>query len=113
MARYYPLVWYIAERLLQALPKSLAVDDLVCAGLYGLADAIRDFDPERDLQFKRYCARRIRGAIIGQLRSQDWMWRPARERAARIERAWQQLTVEYGREPTHAELAAMLQAEQR
>ncbi|MEW6073085.1 MAG: FliA/WhiG family RNA polymerase sigma factor [Planctomycetota bacterium] len=107
--RHYPLVRYIAERLLQTLPKSIDLDDLVSAGLFGLMDAIRGFDASRGIKFKTYCSTRIRGAILDQLRSQDWVPRLVRLKASRIERALQRLTAEYGREPTHAELARTLE----
>src|SRR4030095_12628326 len=73
MERHYPLVRYIAERLLQTLPKSIELDDLVSAGLFGLMDAIRGFDHARNIKFKTYCTTRIRGSILDQLRSQDWV----------------------------------------
>ncbi|MEZ5975661.1 MAG: sigma-70 family RNA polymerase sigma factor [Planctomycetota bacterium] len=105
MERHYPLVKYIAERLLQTLPKSIELDDLISAGLFGLMDAIRGFDPERGIKFKTYCTTRIRGSILDQLRSQDWVPRLVRLKASRIDKALQRLTGEMGREPTHAELA--------
>ena len=108
MERHYPLVKYIAERLLQTLPKSIELDDLVSAGLFGLMDAIRGFDQSRGIKFKTYCTTRIRGSILDQLRSQDWVPRLVRLKAGRIEKALQRLTGEYGREPTHAELATSL-----
>ncbi len=111
MERHYPLVRYIAERLLQTLPKSIELDDLVSAGLFGLMDAIRGFDPDRNIKFKTYCTTRIRGSILDQLRSQDWVPRLVRLKAGRIEKALQRLTGEYGREPTHTELAQALSME--
>jgi len=104
-------VRYIADRLLQTLPKSIELDDLISAGLFGLMDAIRGFDPTRGIKFKTYCSTRIRGSILDQLRSQDWVPRLVRLKAGRIERALQKLTGEYGREPTHAELARVLEME--
>src|SRR4029453_18465769 len=71
MELHYPLVRHIAERLLQTLPKSIELDDLVSAGLFGLMDAIRGFDPSRGIKFKTYCTTRIRGSILDQLRSPD------------------------------------------
>ena len=109
MERHYPLVKYIAERLLQTLPKSIELDDLVSAGLFGLMDAIRGFDPSRGIKFKTYCTTRIRGSILDQLRSQDWVPRLVRLKAGRIEKTLQRLTGQYGREPTHAELASSLE----
>ena len=72
-------------------------------------DAIRGFDPDRNIKFKTYCTTRIRGSILDQLRSQDWVPRLVRLKAGRIDKTLQRLTGEYGREPTHAELAAALQ----
>ena len=109
MERHYPLVKYIAERLLQTLPKSIELDDLVSAGLFGLMDAIRGFDPTRGIKFKTYCTTRIRGSILDQLRSQDWVPRLVRLKAGRIDKMLHRLIGEYGREPTHAELAAALE----
>ena len=108
MELYYPLVRHIAERLLQTLPKSIELDDLVSAGLFGLMDAIRGFDHSRNIKFKTYCTTRIRGSILDQLRSQDWVPRLVRLKASRIEKALHKLQGEYGREPTHAELAEAL-----
>lgn len=109
MERHFPLVKYIAERLLQTLPKSIELDDLVSAGLFGLMDAIRGFDPSRGIKFKTYCTTRIRGSILDQLRSQDWVPRLVRLKASNIDKALQRLTGVYGREPTHAELARDLE----
>lgn len=109
LVRHLPLVRYIAERLLQTLPKSIELDDLVSAGSFGLMDAIRGFDPDRGIKFKTYCSTRIRGSILDQLRSQDWVPRLVRLKASRIDKALHRLTGEYGREPTHAELAESLE----
>ena len=106
---HMPLVRMIAERLLQTLPKSIELDDLISAGLFGLMDAIRGFDASRGIKFKTYCSTRVRGAILDQLRSQDWVPRLVRLKAGRIDRALSKLTAEYGREPTHAELAKALE----
>jgi len=111
MERHLPLVRYIADRLLQTLPKSIELDDLVSAGLFGLMDAIRGFDPERGIKFKTYCSTRIRGSILDQLRSQDWVPRLVRLKATKIDKALQRLTGEYGREPTFNELAEALEME--
>lgn len=66
--RYYPLVRYISERLLATLPKSIDLEDLVSAGLFGLMDAIDGFDLSRGIKFKTYCTTRIRGSILDELR---------------------------------------------
>lgn len=106
--KYYPMVRYISERLLQTLPKSIELDDLCSAGLFGLMDAIDGFDLERGIKFKTYCTTRIRGAILDELRSQDWVPRLVRVKANRLERAWYELEARFGREPTTAELARTL-----
>jgi RNA polymerase sigma factor for flagellar operon FliA len=108
MELHLPLVKHIAERLLQTLPKSIELGDLESAGSFGLMDAIRGFDPDRGIKFKTYCTTRIRGSILDMLRSQDWVPRLVRLKASRIEKTLQRLQGEYGREPTHAELASAL-----
>jgi RNA polymerase sigma factor for flagellar operon FliA len=108
MELHLPLVKHIAERLLQTLPKSIELGDLESAGAFGLMDAIRGFDPDRGIKFKTYCTTRIRGSILDMLRSQDWVPRLVRLKASRIEKTLQRLQGEYGREPTHAELASAL-----
>ncbi len=108
MELHLPLVKHIAERLLQTLPKSIELGDLESAGAFGLMDAIRGFDLDRGIKFKTYCTTRIRGSILDMLRSQDWVPRLVRLKASRIEKTLQRLQGEYGREPTHAELALAL-----
>jgi RNA polymerase sigma factor for flagellar operon FliA len=109
MERHLPLVKYIAERLQQTLPKSIELDDLVSAGLFGLMDAIRGFDASRGIKFKTYCTTRIRGSILDQLRREDWVPRLVRQKATKIDTVLQKLTGQYGREPTHHELATELE----
>jgi len=105
---YYPLVRYISERLLATLPRSIEVDDLCSAGLFGLMDAIDGFDMGRGIKFKTYCGMRIRGAILDELRSQDWVPRLVRLKANKIARAMKALTARIGREPTDFEMAEEL-----
>jgi RNA polymerase sigma factor for flagellar operon FliA len=107
--RYLPMVRYISERLLQTLPKSIELDDLCSAGQFGLMDAIDGFDLSRGIKFKTYCTTRIRGSILDELRSQDWVPRLVRLKAHRLEKAWQKLESEFGREPTNYELAQQLE----
>jgi len=111
--RYYPLVKKVAGRLLQTLPKSVDLGDLISAGVFGLTDAIRMFDPSRGIKFKTYSSLRVRGAILDQLRSQDWVPRLVRVKATKIDKALRHLAGEYGREPTHAELASALEMDNR
>ncbi len=102
--RYYPLVRYISERLLATLPKSIDLEDLVSAGLFGLMDAIDGFDLERGIKFKTYCTTRIRGSILDELRSQDWVPRLVRLKANKINKAYRKLEAELSREPTDMEM---------
>ena len=108
LERHLPLVRFVAERLARGLPRSLLVDDLVSAGVFGLMDALRGYDPERAVRFRTYAAARVRGAMLDSLRSSDWVPRLVRLRAARLERALAKLAGVHGREPTHAELGAEL-----
>ena len=105
---HFPLVRYIAERLLQTLPKSIELDDLVSAGTFGLLDAIRGFDLSRGIKFKTYCSTRIRGSILDELRSQDWVPRLVRLKAHKLERAVRKLEAIHGREANDYELAREL-----
>ncbi|HEX6812187.1 MAG TPA: FliA/WhiG family RNA polymerase sigma factor [Planctomycetota bacterium] len=105
---HMPLVRAIAERVLQTLPKSIELDDLSSAGTFGLMDAINGFDLSRGIKFKTYCTTRIRGSILDELRSQDWVPRLVRLKAHRLDRAIRQLEGELGRAPNQAEIASTL-----
>jgi RNA polymerase sigma factor for flagellar operon FliA len=105
---HMPLVRSIAERVLQTLPKSIDVDDLSSAGTFGLMDAINGFDLSRGIKFKTYCTTRIRGSILDELRSQDWVPRLVRLKAHRLDRAIRQLEGELGRAPNQHEIARAL-----
>ena len=96
--RYLPLVRYIAERLLAKLPQNIEFDDLQSAGIFGLMDAVDGFDIHRGVKFETYCTTRIRGAILDELRSLDWVPRIVRNKANRIDQAWKGLEVELGGE---------------
>jgi RNA polymerase sigma factor for flagellar operon FliA len=106
--QHMPLVRAIAERVLQTLPKSIELDDLASAGLFGLMDAINGFDLSRGIKFKTYCSTRIRGSILDELRSQDWVPRLVRLKAHRLDRAIRQLEGELGRAPNQVEIAQAL-----
>ncbi|MFG0330936.1 MAG: FliA/WhiG family RNA polymerase sigma factor [Phycisphaerales bacterium] len=105
---YLHLVRYNAERLHTKLPDEVDVNDLVQAGLFGLMDAIDAFDLDRGVKFETYCAQRIRGAILDELRSMDWVPRLVRARTAKVEGARKKLAMAYGRDPTEAEIAEHL-----
>ncbi|MFQ5503366.1 MAG: FliA/WhiG family RNA polymerase sigma factor [Planctomycetota bacterium] len=106
---HFPLVRYIAERLLQTLPKSIELDDLISAGTFGLLDAIRGFDLKRGIKFKTYCSTRIRGSILDELRSQDWVPRLVRLKAHKLDRAMRNLEAVHGREVNDYELAQQME----
>jgi RNA polymerase sigma factor for flagellar operon FliA len=105
MEHYLHLVRYNAERIHVKLPDEVELDDLMSAGIFGLMDAIAAFDMDRGVKFETYCAPRIRGAILDELRSMDWVPRLVRSRAAKIDTANKQLEVELGRAPTQTEVA--------
>ena len=108
MENYLHLVRYNAERVHVKLPDEVELDDLMSAGIFGLMDAIDAFDLERGVKFETYCAPRIRGAILDELRSMDWVPRLVRSRAHKLESATKQLEVELGRSPTNEEIARRL-----
>jgi len=108
MEYYRYLVRYTAERLYTKLPDKIDLDDLVSAGMFGLMDAINAFDPSRGIKFETYCSPRIRGSILDELRSMDWVPRLVRARAHQLARATQSLQIHLGREPTARETAEEL-----
>jgi RNA polymerase sigma factor for flagellar operon FliA len=108
MENYLHLVRYNAERIHVKLPDEVELDDLMSAGIFGLMDAIAAFDLERGVKFETYCAPRIRGAILDELRSMDWVPRLVRSRAHKLDSASKQLEVELGRAPTNEEVAKRL-----
>ncbi len=105
---YAPLVKYVAGRLGSGLPAHVDDDDLVSYGLLGLIGAIERFDPNRDIKFETYAMARIRGSIIDELRSMDWVPRSVRSRSRDIERAISELEGRLGRAPTDEEIAEKL-----
>jgi RNA polymerase sigma factor FliA len=103
---YSPLVKFVAGRLGAGLPSHVDDADLISYGLMGLIGAIERFEPERGIKFETFAMTRIRGAIIDELRSLDWVPRSVRSRAREIEAAQAKLEHELQRAPTEAELAA-------
>ena len=102
---YAPLVKFVAGRLGATLPAHVDEQDLVSYGLLGLIGAIERFDPDREIKFETYAISRIRGAIIDELRSLDWVPRSVRTRAREIERAIAELERRLHRAPTDEEIA--------
>lgn len=105
---YSPIVKYVAGRLAARMPPHIDVADLVSYGLSGLIDAVERFDPGRRVRFETYASWRIRGAIIDELRSLDWVPRAVRAEAHAISAATAALSMRLQRAPTDAELAAKL-----
>lgn len=106
---YLPLVEYVSGRLAIGLPKSVSKDDLSSFGVMGLIDAIEKFDYARGLQFETYASWRIRGSIIDGLRQGDWVPRSVREKAKKVEDAYQKLEQKYLRSVTDVEISTYLQ----
>src|SRR6187200_2559037 len=105
---YAPLVKFVAGRLGSSLPSHVDEQDLVSYGLLGLIGAIERFDPDREIKFETYAIARIKGAIIDELRSLDWVPRSVRTRAREIERAIVELERSLHRAPTDEEIGAKL-----
>jgi RNA polymerase sigma factor FliA len=102
---YVPVVKYIAERIYSKLPDEVDLDDLMSAGVFGLMDAIDAFDLTRGVKFETYSAPRIRGAILDELRSMDWVPRLVRSRAHKLDETSKILQAEFGREASDEEIA--------
>ena len=105
---YSPLVKYVAGRVGVGLPPNIEQADLVSYGIFGLIDAIQKFDLERAIKFETYAISRIKGAIIDELRSIDWIPRSVRYKAREVEKAYAALEARLHRTPTEAEVAAEL-----
>jgi RNA polymerase sigma factor FliA len=106
---YSPLVKFIAGRMASGLPSHVDEGDLMSYGLLGLIGAIERFDLEREIKFETFAVARIKGAIIDELRSLDWVPRSVRARARNVERAHAALEAEFGRAPTDEEMAEKLE----
>lgn len=102
---YAPLVKYVASRVAAGLPQSVDQSDLVSYGMFGLIDAITKFDPGRGFKFETYAISRVKGAILDELRSIDWVPRSVRSKAKSVERAIHKLEAHLHRSPTDEEIA--------
>jgi RNA polymerase sigma factor FliA len=105
---YLSLVRYNAERIWARLPDGVELDDLISAGIFGLMDAIDAFDLSRGVKFETYCVPRIRGAMLDELRTMDWVPRLVRSKQSKMEQASKMLETSLGRKPTMEELAERL-----
>jgi RNA polymerase sigma factor for flagellar operon FliA len=107
--RFLPLVKYNAERVWQKLPEGVDLNDLISAGVFGLMDAIEAFDLERGVKFETYCVPRIRGAMLDELRTMDWVPRLVRSKASKLEATRKRVEARVGRPPTNYEMAEELE----
>lgn len=112
IVEYSSLIRYIAQKIAARLPANIDLDDLISAGVIGLMDAIEKYDPSRDNKFKTYAEFRIRGAILDELRAQDWVPRSVREKAKMLERAYAKIEQDKGRQATDEEICAYLKISQ-
>ena len=108
---HLPMVKYLVGKIASQLPLHLDREDLMSAAIVGLITAAERFDPNRGVQFKTFVEQRIRGTIMDELRSQDWLTRSVREKFKRLEREFAILEQKLGRNPTSEEVAAAMQME--
>jgi len=110
---YLPIVKYTADRLYAKLPDEVDLDDLISTGVFGLMDALGAFDHKRGVKFETYCAPRVRGAMLDELRSMDWVPRLVRSRGHKLNEAMHNLEAQLGRRPEESELAKKLRMPMR
>jgi RNA polymerase sigma factor for flagellar operon FliA len=103
-----PLIRYIVNRIAVRLPSHIDLDDLHSTGVIGLMDAIEKFDPDKNCKFKTYAEFRIKGAILDQLRSLDWVPRSVRQKSRKLEHAYGEVEQRLGRQATEEEVADSL-----
>lgn len=105
---YQALIHQIVRRFGARLPRSVDRGDLLTAGNMGLMSAVHGFDPERGVRFESYCELRVKGALLDELRSQDWLPRPWRQKIEQQKRTVERLRIELGREPGDSEVASAM-----
>jgi RNA polymerase sigma factor for flagellar operon FliA len=108
LTEHMPLVKRLAHQMKAKLPPSVEVDDLVQAGMIGLLDAITRYEDNHGAQFETYAVLRIRGAMLDELRSSDWMPRSTRQNMRKVEQAMATLQQQLGRPPSESEVAKSL-----
>src|SRR5947207_6320391 len=106
--KYLPLVRYNAERVWSKLPDGVDLNDLISAGVFGLMDAIEAFDLGRGVKFETYCVPRIRGAMLDELRTMDWVPRLVRSKHSKLEEVRKSMEAALGRPPKADEMALKL-----
>jgi len=109
IVHYAPVVKYVAGRVSVGLPRHVDEADLASYGIIGLIDAIERFEPARNIKFETYAIPRIKGAIIDELRSIDWVPRSVRAKARAVEQSYSKLESSLHRTPTDEEVAADLE----
>jgi len=108
LAEYAGLVKYIADRVGYSLPRSVDRQDLVSCGILGLIKAVETFDPAKDIKFETFASHKIRGAILDELRSLDWVPRSVRQKSKAIQKAYSELEEKLGRTPYDDEVCVHL-----
>jgi RNA polymerase sigma factor for flagellar operon FliA len=108
LTAHMPLVKRLAHQMRAKLPPSVEVDDLIQAGMIGLLDAINRYEENHGAQFETYAVLRIRGAMLDELRSNDWMPRSTRQNMRKVEAAMNALQQQLGRPPSESEVAKSL-----
>ena len=109
--QYAPLIKYIASRLALRLPSHISMEDLISSGIIGLIDAVQKFDPSKNINFKTYAEFRIKGAMLDELRSLDWIPRSVRKKTHLIEDAYAKLQRSLGRPAEAEEVAEFMDLE--
>ena len=105
---YYPMVRQVAYRMARRFPQCVDADDLINIGMIGLIDAVDRYQADRAPSFAAYARIRVQGAIVDEMRKNDWVPRSVRDRATMIERARRELKDKLKRDPTTSEIAARL-----
>jgi RNA polymerase sigma factor for flagellar operon FliA len=108
LKQYSPLVRRLAHQMIAKLPANVEIDDLIQVGMIGLSDALSRFDVAQGVQFETFATQRIRGAMLDELRGNDWMSRGDRRHQRSIEAAVHKLEQKLGRAPSEGEIAAEL-----
>jgi RNA polymerase sigma factor for flagellar operon FliA len=103
-----PLIRFVVNRLAVRLPNHIDLDDLYSTGAIGLMDAIEKFDPGKGCKFKTYAEFRIKGAVLDQLRSLDWVPRSVRQKGRKLEQAYNEVEQRLGRAANEDEVADSL-----
>lgn len=108
ISQFFPVIHVLATRLARSLPACLDADDLASVGVMGLMDALARYDPRRGVQFKTFAEFRIRGAMLDEIRSMDWVPRSVRDCSATLQKVTRDLLQQEGRLPTDGDLAEAL-----